>query len=150
MLAEVPQEHINPTVDHYMKLIIGQLNFMQAFVDALLDLRMLREGAFQLTMASFNPKSIVELCYRIFKPQAAARNLAFNYQICERLAPPPAPQGNQSEFSGDDFPSPRIYEDLNEESEAAHQLNLPILIGDERRFKQVMVNLIKNALKFTQ
>ena len=112
MLAEVPQEHINPTVDHYMKLIIGQLNFMQSFVDDLLDLRMLREGAFQLTMASFNPKSIVELCYRIFKPQATSKNLAFNYQICERLAPPPAPQGNQSEFS-DDFPSPRIYEDLN-------------------------------------
>ena len=91
MLAEVPQEHISPTVDHYMKLIIGQLNFMQSFVDDLLDLRMLREGAFQLTMASFNPKSIVELCYRIFKPQATARNLAFNYQICERLAPPSAP-----------------------------------------------------------
>ena len=27
--------------------------------------------------------------------------------------------------------------------------SLPLLVGDKRRFKQVMINLIKNALKFT-
>ena len=26
---------------------------------------------------------------------------------------------------------------------------LPLLVGDKRRFKQVMINLLKNALKFT-
>ena len=44
----------------------SQMNFMQSFVDDLLDLKTMREGAFKLTISPFNPNKVIEYVYSIF------------------------------------------------------------------------------------
>ena len=47
---------------------MSQINFMQSFVDDLLDFRMICEGAFKLTMNSFCPNSVIDFVLSIFLP----------------------------------------------------------------------------------
>lgn len=38
---------------------MSQLNFMQSFVDDLLDFRQLRDGGFSLILLTFDPKEVI-------------------------------------------------------------------------------------------
>ena len=57
---------VDPEVIRYLKLMKSQMNFMQSFVDDLLDLRAMREGSFKLTIAPFNPNQVIDFVYSIF------------------------------------------------------------------------------------
>lgn len=59
---------LDPQVDKYLKLVHSQLNFCQSFVDDLLDFRQLKDGAFNLTNAVFDPNEVISLIFNIFKP----------------------------------------------------------------------------------
>lgn len=47
---------------------MSQLEFMQSFVEDLLDFRQLKDGKFLLTNAIFNPNEVMQAVIQIFKP----------------------------------------------------------------------------------
>ena len=106
-------------------MTLGQLEFLGGFIDDLLDLGMLKSGTFSLKAESFDILSVVRLILKIFGPQAKAKNVKMRATVQQV-------EVYDSELASDELPQ------------------LPKLIGDERRIKQIMINLIRNALKFTQ
>ena len=56
----------------YCELISNQLQFLQSFIEDLIDLRMLQTGKFSLTNEPFDVVSILKQICNIFRPQASA------------------------------------------------------------------------------
>jgi len=79
---------------------------------------------------------------QIFKPQAKAHQINLKFSCEQYLKPPPTKSKDEDCVL------------INMRKLLDHRLNevlqLPKLIGDERRLKQVLINLVKNALKFSK
>ena len=58
----------NPESKRYFRLIIAQLTLMMTFVDDLLDMKQLKEGAFSLDPSIFSPLSVIKQVIDIFTP----------------------------------------------------------------------------------
>ena len=108
---------------NYRNVMLGQLQFLSGFVDDLLDLGMLKSGTFSLARKAFDITGVVSLVNMIFAPQAQQKGVKFKTQV----------QGvDISDLHYSELPS-----------------LIPKLVGDERRVKQILMNLVRNAIKFT-
>ena len=54
----------------YANCIMSQLTFSLSFVEDMLDVNQLIEGAFRLNLERFNPNKVLEMIEVIFQPQA--------------------------------------------------------------------------------
>ena len=138
ILLKFPQlpNEFTTEVTKYINLSMSQLTFSLTFVDDVLDLhqygRARVSDAFSLSMAAFNPNKVLNTIRDVFKPQAEAKGIGLIVQTTQDLDLPSA-----SHIDTTALMIPRS------------ECRLPHLVGDERRLKQVLVNLIRNAIKFT-
>ena len=129
MLKQLSDLKVSPEINRYLVLVMTQLNIMQCFVEDLLDLKLLCEGTFKLTMAQFNPLSVVQAVHRTFEQQAKGKNIKLSYQKCHSLKLP------SLTLNDDDI-------DLNDidlisgvNRGGIDSSDFPLLVGDERRLK---------------
>ena len=73
-MSPLPADRIPKTI-YYCKMMMSQLNFMQTFVDDLLDLRAMRDGIFSLTKEVFDAQKTFELVLDVFGAQAVAKKV---------------------------------------------------------------------------
>ena len=65
--------------------MLSQLNFLQSFVEDLVNLKMLQEGVFTLNNAPFDPNNVFDMVCQIFQPQAAAKGIKVNFSVRKDL-----------------------------------------------------------------
>ena len=67
MMSSVPFNLAElPKCIQYCELMMSQLEFVQSFVNDLLDLQMLDSGKFNLNMEPFDIQSVIKLMFSIF------------------------------------------------------------------------------------
>ena len=117
----------------YASLILQTLGLMESFVEDLLNLRLMSEGILTLAKDVFDPREAFNFIKDTFAIKVESKGIKILYDSFRTLESP-TDNGciilDQSEYSPSSLPSK--------------------LIGDERRLKQVMINLVKNSFKFTQ
>ena len=107
------------------RIMTSQLEFLQSFVDDLLDLSQIRNGVFSLSREEFNITDMIKLILSIFRPVTIANSI-------------------------DIYASIQGYPLSNDDPNQSEANSMPRLIGDSRRVKQILMNLLKNSIKFTE
>ena len=106
--------------------MMSQLELLQSFVDDLLSLSLIKTGLFKLEIQLFDIVEVVQQVLKIFEPSANSKDIKILAFV----------QGkNVTKYTnGEKFQKGLI----------------PKLLGDSRRVRQILINLMKNSLKFTE
>jgi len=113
-----------------LTLIISQLNLLLSLVNDVLDLKMIQHGQFTAKFEHFNPAEILDFILAMFKPQAGMQGTQLGYETVSVADLDQAIDNGHAESL---LPRHRLPDKLN---------------GDQNRLKQILINLVKNALKF--
>ncbi len=124
-----------------------------------MNLTQIKNGVFTLDNKFFSPIAVFEQLMSVFEPIISNENLEIDFQVVPHLTldneeakQVESDSFNQSEdqllLNDSRLIIPERQRDIRSETISG---SLPAYIyGDERRLKQVLINLIKNAKKFTR
>lgn len=135
-LESLMVEKLSKSGEKLLKLIIMQINLLLCLVNDILDFKLIEENKFIKKQEIFSPKSTFEFITNMFNPQAKMQNTSIEFQVLPSLIARASSDDLLLPVSGVD---PRIREEQFPD----------FLVGDQIRLKQVLINLTKNALKFT-
>ena len=113
---------------------------MMHFVNDLLDYSMAKKGSMQKKICKFDPNETISSIVEMFGLEAEAKKVDLKHQVSHFLEPP-IPNGERKH---------KLIIDSNHTARNRADTTLPCLQGDQVRLQQVLINLIKNSLKFTE
>lgn len=115
-----------------INIVICQLQFLLSLVNDLLDIKMIEKGVFEPRCDNFNIRDTIDFVLQMFSEQSKLTQTEVSH---ESLMPSSLKEAYALHYD----------EIMLEKAELPEQL-----FGDAIRLKQVLINLIKNALKFTR
>ena len=114
-------------------IVISQINLLICLVNDILDMKMIEQGKFVKRDQRFNPLKTFKFILNIFAQQAEMQGTDLSFHAV------PLPLNRESKLK------------LFVSDQQAGTKNLPDMIsGDQIRLKQILVNLVKNAIKFSR
>ena len=136
-LETLLSEQLTASGRRLVKIVISQINLLLCLVNDILDFKLIEEEKFLAKEEVFSPKSTLEFIANMFSPQSEMQNTKLQIETLPSLAPTsqhdmlllPPIASIDNRMREEEFPS--------------------LLVGDQIRLKQVLINFTKNALKFT-